>query len=130
MMMMTISYPSKVSFFPLFCLLSVVVDLAVVADVVEPDNGPVDVTDDNFALRRTMTSRFLQDTLKIDDESFPLYQNTLILSTTTPWDEDVLLDCVDDNYTYTTNEENFTWYGLRIILPEDALVRGHPGLTT
>jgi hypothetical protein len=46
------------------------------------------------------------------------------LSTTTPWDEDVLLDCVDDNYTYTTNEENFTWYGLRIILPEDARGEG------
>jgi hypothetical protein len=66
-----------------------------------------------------MLGRTLQDQHKMGTGSFPLYENTLTLSTTTPWDENRFVDCLDDNYIYVSNPENFTWYGLRIILPED-----------
>jgi hypothetical protein len=79
---------------------------------------PVAETIDLISLR-SMMGRTLQDQHKMGNGSFPLYKNTLTLSTTTPWDEERFVDCLDDNYTYATNPDNFTWYGLRIILPDD-----------
>jgi hypothetical protein len=89
-------------------------------NVVDIDNSAVHEPAGIFSLPNMVMRRFLQDKRKIYDESYPLYENTLTVSTTTPWNEDRLQDCLDDNYTYETNPDNFTWYGLRIILPEDA----------
>jgi hypothetical protein len=117
-MMITLSPPSKSALF-LICYLLIMV-LSVDADVVEIDNSAVHDPAGIFSLPNMVMRRFLQDKRKINDESYPLYENTLTVSTTTPWNEDRLQDCLDDNYTYETNPDNFTWYGLRIILPEDA----------
>jgi hypothetical protein len=117
-MMITLSPPSKSALFLNWYLLVMV--LSVVADVVEIDNSAVHEPAGIFSLPNMVMRRFLQDKRKIYDESYPLYENTLTLSTTTPWNEDRFQDCADDNYTYATNPDNFTWYGLRIIPPEDA----------
>jgi hypothetical protein len=121
-MMMThfLFHRSKTALFRLHFLL--VVALSVVADVVKIGNSAVvDDTFGLFSLHGGIIRRVLQDKRQVDDDSLPLYENTLTLATTTPWYEDYLDECLNDNYTYTTNNpDNFIWYGLRIILPDDA----------
>ncbi|KAG7345957.1 hypothetical protein IV203_005024 [Nitzschia inconspicua] len=65
--------------------------------------------------------RSLQTYRKIDDESLPLYENMLVLSTSTPWSYG-LSECLDGhNWDNGTKPDNFTWYGLRVELPDDAV---------
>ncbi|KAG7365225.1 hypothetical protein IV203_038428 [Nitzschia inconspicua] len=68
----------------------------------------------------TPAYRNLQAYQKTYDESLPLYENNLVLSTSTPWSYG-LAECLDGhNWENGTNPDNFTWYGLRLDLPNDA----------
>jgi hypothetical protein len=129
-MMMTHSRPSKSA---LFMYLLVVV-LSVVADVVAIDNSAEHETSGVFSLPSKITRRALQDKRNINDETYldkyPLYKNILTVSTTTSWDKDRFLVCLDDNYTYANNPDTFSWYGLRVMLPEDAIDLGTNGSPT
>jgi hypothetical protein len=72
---------------------------------------------DPFSLRGTLRRKLAAS--KIADESYPLYENDFWISVTTPWKKDQ--QCLDENYVYDGgNPVNFTWYGLRLLLPEDA----------
>jgi hypothetical protein len=81
----------------------------------------VDINQDGYSMVDQYNDERNLQFSKVDDPSLPLFENYLVVSLSTPWSNG-FDECPDgSNWDNGTKPENFTWYGLRLQLPDDAV---------